>query len=63
MRPDLTPEKQFDLNQELNQIYDELATVAVRQQALNKTREALEADRNAVLIELGRRGVMGWDVS
>jgi len=58
----MTPEKRFDYEMDLNQVYDDLALVALKQQALNKQRLALEADRNVILIELGRRSI-NYDVT
>lgn len=60
---ELTPERRAEYEAELNRIYDELALVALKQQALNRQRDALEADRNVVLIELGRIGINRWDVA
>jgi len=58
----MTPEQKFDYEMDLNQVYDDLALVALKQQALNKQRLSLEADRNVILIELGKRS-LGYDVT
>lgn len=56
MRP-----KNYELQMELNQIYDQLAEVSNQQRELNKRRDELEGDRDVILIELGRIGC--WDVT
>ena len=58
----MTPEKEFDLNEELNRVYEQLSELNSRQRELNRERDQLEGDRNVILVELGRIGI-GWDVS
>lgn len=55
---ELSPDQRKDYEESLNIIYEELALVALKQQALNAERNALEADRNVILIELGRRSLL-----
>jgi hypothetical protein len=52
-----------DLNEELNRTYEALAEISVEQRALNDRREAIERDRDAILIELGHISVDRWDVT
>jgi hypothetical protein len=58
-------ENDFDLNMELNQTYEQLANVAMRQRALAREREALEEQRDHILYQLGKLAHRGarWDVT
>ena len=58
----MTPKKEMELNEELNQVYEQLSELNARQRELNRERDTLESDRNVILVELGRIGI-GWDVS
>ena len=58
----MTPKKEMELNEELNQVYEQLSELNARQRELNRERDTLEGDRNVILVELGRIGI-GWDVT
>ena len=55
----MTPKKEMELNEELNQVYEQLSELNARQRELNRERDTLEGDRNVILVELGRIGI-GW---
>ena len=54
-------ENRYELQMELNEVYEELASIAVRQAALTRERDRVESDRDAILKELGKLGT--YDVT
>jgi predicted transcriptional regulator len=51
--------KDYDLNMQLNEVYERLADISQRQRELNKERSQVERTRDEILRELGRAGVYG----
>jgi predicted transcriptional regulator len=54
-------ESEYDLNIELNRVYNRLADISERQRELNQERQAVETERDELLRALGRIGT--YDVT
>lgn len=59
----MNPEFRESLEAELQEKYDQLADISERQRQLNRERDRVEGDRNVILVELGRMGIRGYDVT
>lgn len=60
---DLTAEQRAEFEEQLHEVYARLSDINARQRELNRELDEAEADRNVILIELGRIGVREWDVT
>lgn len=60
---ELTPEQRAEFEEQLTEVYARLSDINTRQRELNRELDEAEADRNVILIELGRIGVREWDVT
>jgi len=55
---------EIELNNELNQVYEQLGELSQRQRELNRERDEVETRRDEILHELGRTGVFrAFDVT